>query len=56
MEVKKEYFDKSIKPVLDVIVFQLVCEKPDSIVTNYLKRKLLLSIGYKRQLVIMPMV
>jgi hypothetical protein len=32
MEVKKEYFDKKVKPVLDAIVFQLVCEKPENIV------------------------
>jgi hypothetical protein len=36
MEVKKEYFEKQIKPVLDAMIFHLVCEKPDNIVLIYL--------------------
>ena len=55
MEVKKEYFEKKVKPVLDPMVFHLVCEKPDNIVNLKLLRKLLLSIGCKRQLVTMQM-
>jgi hypothetical protein len=56
MEVKKEYFEMKIKPILDAMIFHLVCEIPESAVLfSLIKRKLLYSTGYKRQRVIMRM-
>ena len=41
MELKKEYYEKSVKPVLEALTFQLVCEKPDNPVNPSSYRKII---------------
>jgi hypothetical protein len=33
METKRDYYEKNVKPVLEALTFQIICEKPESLVS-----------------------
>jgi hypothetical protein len=32
MDSKKDYYEKSVKPILEALTFQVVCDMPDNLV------------------------
>jgi hypothetical protein len=32
METKKDYYNKNVKQILEAMVFQTICEKPENLV------------------------